>query len=208
MKIVFNLISVPRKDYNQNVYNSRKYYLDNNPSSFKYSKFNDEEKKRYILSTHWALSKVVCISGKILVNKQVQDFKMYSENESKLLSAFISEIINKNLNALWIHFNGLNNDVPLILRRAIKYNIDIKNDDFKNLIKFRKFPHYDCASILSNWSPDSYLELPDVCGEFNIECGSDYPGGYFSDVESEITKSSINRTNAICSLYNKMQQIF
>lgn len=205
-EIFFNIVTVPREYYDNNIYLNRKSYFEKN--SFFYSTLSEEEKKTYITSSHWALCKIICITGKISDGHNIQDFKMFSTNEFNLINAFV-EIINENKNSLWIHYNGLTFGVPLIIRRAIKYNLLITNNDFKNLVKFRTYPHYDCSSILGNWSIESILDFHSACKEFEIDFNNEpiiFNENNKDNNKDYITDFSIRKTKALYDLYNKMRK--
>lgn len=167
MRIVFDTEAIPQKDYNLKYYQNKRFQLDNR-SSYKYSLMNEEEKDNFVLSTSWVLSNVICICGKIIYDDKAESFKLYSDDEKKLLTVFIDDVINKNKNALFVTYNGLTYDVPLIMRACSKHDIKIKNENFTNLRRFSKFPHYDCCAILGNWGAEN-VDLDTACKYFGIK---------------------------------------
>ena len=67
----------------------------------------------------------------------------------------------------YVHFNGLNFDVPFLLIRAAVHGIAIKNRRFRDLRKFRYDPHVDLMQFLSQWGRQG-VSLEVACHSFGI----------------------------------------
>ena len=73
-----------------------------------------------------------------------------SIDELKILSPFI-KYVNTNAFEYFVHFNGINYDVPLIKYRSVIRNIPITNKKFNNLYKFTLDNHFDLKAAISNF---------------------------------------------------------
>jgi len=93
--------------------------------------------------------RVVCISIGYISNGSIILKSFFGHDEEAILNDFNDAI--RNFNGLFIHYNGLNFDVPFILQRLSHHYIPLSNLAFKNLRKFSEFPHYDLMQIYYNW---------------------------------------------------------
>jgi DNA polymerase elongation subunit (family B) len=118
-----------------------------------------------------AYSRMTCISTLYDVGDGIEhkyEF-MNKENEKGILSAFIEYITQWN--GRYIHFNGLDFDVPYILFKCAQYEID-PPQRFCNLIRFRTDPHYDIMQVLSAWGKFP-ISLAEAALSFNVPNSKD-----------------------------------
>lgn len=210
MRIVYDTETKPNDIIDNDYFLSKKYYYEKNPS-YNYSLMNEDEKDNFIKSISFVMNKVTCICGKIFINDIVEPFSLYSENEENLIKVFVEEIVNKyNKNFLWVTYNGLNFDNPLIMRKCAKYDIKIKNQDFTNLIKFRKFPHFDCCAILSGWG-NEIVSLEVASKFFNVanpKDGITNSKNILTSTPDDIKKYCMNDVDTTNSIYLKIKDVF
>lgn len=69
-------------------------------------------------------------------------------DERLMVKDFI-EFINKTKPDLYIHFNGKNFDVPLMIFKSLFYGFKITHKKFLNLYKFSNDNHYDLKDVVS-----------------------------------------------------------
>ena len=67
----------------------------------------------------------------------------------------------------FVHFNGLNFDVPYLIVRAVMHEIPVKNRRFKDQRRFRFDAHIDVMQFLTNWGRD-WVSLEVACHAFGI----------------------------------------
>ena len=86
----------------------------------------------YFASIHGDFGRIICISlGYIGEDNSIRLKSIYGEDESTILSDF-NNIIDKH-KGIYIHYNGLNFDIPFILQRMSHNHIIPKSNPFKNL---------------------------------------------------------------------------
>lgn len=67
----------------------------------------------------------------------------------------------------FVHYNGLNFDVPFIIIRALHHGIAIENRRFLNLARFRYDPHIDVMQFLSRWGREG-VSLEVACHSLGV----------------------------------------
>ena len=95
-------------------------------------------------------TQVVCI-GTLYVNavEEVKEKVFFSkDNEEEVINSFMTYI--SKFTGLFVHFNGLDFDVPILLAKSAIYGIQ-PPQRFCNTIRFRSDPHYDIMQIFTNW---------------------------------------------------------
>jgi len=70
--------------------------------------------------------------------------------------------------ATYVHYNGLNFDVPFILRRSMYWNVPVAVNAFLQVKKFSPKPHFDVKEWLSNWNNMNSITLELACDFFGI----------------------------------------
>lgn len=211
--VVFDSETIPKENLNEEYLKQRKYHLEKY-QSYKYSLMNEEEKDYYAKVTSHVLSQVVAICGKVYfpnnLKEPKQEFRIVDKNDEKnVISNFITNIVNHfdGLNVLWVHYNGLGFDCPLILRKAALHNIEVKNKSFKYLPKFQSFPHYDVCALLGNWG-NEVISLENACIEFGIESPktgiTNYSNIATSD-EKDIGDYCMKDVEAVYDLFTKVR---
>lgn len=113
---------------------------------------------RYFASIHGDFGKIVCLSmGYIHPAGKIKLKSLYGHDELQLLNDF-NEVI-RNINGIFIHYNGLNFDIPFILQRMAHHGIRLSNERFRNLARFRSEPHFDLMQQYYNWDMQKVLSL-------------------------------------------------
>jgi len=75
---------------------------------------------------------------------------IYGYDERTLLVEFWSTL-SKLTKTRFISFNGLNFDVPFILKRSLFHRVTPTNNDFMDLRRFSQWPHYDVKMMMGDW---------------------------------------------------------
>jgi len=112
----------------------------------------------YFASIHADFAKIICISlGYIAQNTEIQLKSLSGDNEIDLLTEF-NQIIEKH-QGIFIHYNGLNFDIPFIIQRMSYHGIIPKGRSFSNLRRFSSEPHFDLMMQYYNWDLSRALPL-------------------------------------------------
>lgn len=216
--IFFDVVTAPKvtgdtakeKEWLDKYFENKKYNFDKF-SSYKYNSLtSDLEKEIYIKRRSFLLSQIVSICGTIHTDTSgVIDFKIVDKvNEEEVVKTFINDVVNNYgiFETIWVHYNGLNFECPLIMRKAVHYNLPINNFNFCNLAKFRFTPHYDISAALSHWGGEN-VEFEVICQEFGIDYKeTDLDVWKMSD--EAIAECSVSRVQAYKTLYDKLRKVY
>ncbi len=88
----------------------------------------------------------------------------------------------------YVHYNGLNFDVPFLIIRSAQYGIEIRNRRFLNMARFRYDPHVDIMQFLSRWGREG-VSLDIACRGFGI------PSPKEGDVKGETVAAAFEAGN-------------
>jgi len=124
-----------------------------------------EKFKRLIMATNPFYGEIICI-GMHMTNGTMFDLKSLVGEESFILERFWK--ILKEFKGLFISFNGINFDIPFILKRSMKYQISSTNNDFLNLRRFSVRPHFDAKLVIGDWDKYAVGTLRLVCDHLEI----------------------------------------
>ena len=89
-------------------------------------------------------------------------------NEKDILTDFWN-ILEKFKKGTFVSFNGLSFDVPFILKRSMFHGIEPTNNNFLDLKRYSKWPHFDVKLILSDYDKYARGTLDLVCNFLNIK---------------------------------------
>ncbi len=95
--------------------------------------------------------------GYTLKGGKIKLKSFYGEDERKILAQF-NEII-ESFNGIYIHYNGLNFDVPTIIQRMAHHEMIPANRRFSILRRFSVEPHFDLMMQYYNWDWQKTLPL-------------------------------------------------
>lgn len=62
-----------------------------------------------------------------------------------------------------VTFNGLEFDIPFIIKRSMKHGILPTNNDLLDMKKFSRYPHFDVKMIMGNWDKFATGNLDLIC---------------------------------------------
>jgi predicted PolB exonuclease-like 3'-5' exonuclease len=112
----------------------------------------------YFASIHADFAKIICISlGYITEQKEILLKSLAGDDEVALLSEF-NQIIDKH-QGIYIHYNGLNFDLPFIIQRMSYYSMIPKGRSFSILRRYSTEPHFDLMMQYYNWDLTRALPL-------------------------------------------------
>jgi predicted PolB exonuclease-like 3'-5' exonuclease len=112
----------------------------------------------YFASTHGDFGKIICISlGYVSEDNQIHLKSLVGNDEATILRDF-NEMIDTH-QGIYIHYNGLNFDIPFILQRMAYCRIPPKGRSFVNLRRFSNDPHFDVMMAYYNWDYTKTLPL-------------------------------------------------
>ncbi len=101
-------------------------------------------------------------------NDDIKDKVIVEPSEQATLTSFFDIIDHSaSRDVRFVHYNGLNFDVPFLVVRAAHYGIAIKSRRFLNLARFRYDPHIDVMQFLSSWRWEG-VSLDLACNSFGI----------------------------------------
>lgn len=110
-----------------------------------------EDLKSLIMATSPFLGEIVCI-GMVKHTDTGSQQNYIIGTEKEILADFWDYI--KHFNGTFVSFNGVSFDAPFILKRSMFHKILPSNNNFMDLKKFQKYPHFDVKSVFNNF--DSY----------------------------------------------------
>ncbi len=110
----------------------------------------------YFAATHGDFGKIICISVGFIHGETIRLKSFFGEDEVAILKDF-NALLNKT--STFIHYNGLNFDVPFILQRMAHHRIPLSNPEFANLRRFATAPHFDVMMQYYNWDMSRVLPL-------------------------------------------------
>lgn len=95
--------------------------------------------------------------------------KIISETKEEATLRSFFETLNHaaSQDLRYVHYNGLNFDVPFLVIRAAVHGIAIQNPRFMNLRRFSYDPHIDVMQFLSRWGREG-VSLEMACHSFGI----------------------------------------
>lgn len=112
----------------------------------------------YFASIHGDFGKIICLSLAYITNQHTIQLKSFAgDNEKKILKAF-NEVVGEH-QGIYIHYNGLNFDIPFILQRMAHHHICPASSSFTNLRRFSTDPHFDVMMVYYNWDLQKALPL-------------------------------------------------
>jgi 3'-5' exonuclease len=112
----------------------------------------------YFASIHGDFGKIICISLAYIADDSSIHLKsLHGDDEQRILLDF-NDILEKH-QGVFIHYNGLNFDVPFILQRMAHHAIVPAGNRFGNLRRFSADPHFDVMMIYYNWDMSRVLPL-------------------------------------------------
>jgi hypothetical protein len=122
---------------------------------------------KYFASTHGDFGKIICISlGYIQDEEFIKLKSIYGHDEYSILEEF-NKIIN-GFTGVYIHYNGLNFDIPFILQRMAHHGVRPANNQFTILRRFSTEPHFDIMMWYYNWDMSKVLPLGVLAELHNI----------------------------------------
>lgn len=116
-------------------------------------------------ATNPYFGEIVCI-GVHRDNGFKSGSKAYIGKEFDILTNFWELL--KDFKGSYISFNGLDFDVPYIIKRSMYHNILPTNKNFLNLRRYYYFPHFDIKAMLGNWDKYSGGSLKLACNFLDI----------------------------------------
>ncbi|NIV71284.1 hypothetical protein GWN26_00860 [Candidatus Saccharibacteria bacterium] len=112
---------------------------------------------QYFASTHGDFGKIICISLGYITGEKIKLKSLFGHDEHKILTEF-NEIC-RTVTGVFIHYNGLNFDIPFILQRMAHHGIRLSNDRFSVLRRYSTDPHFDLMMIYYNWDMQRVMPL-------------------------------------------------
>jgi len=133
-----------------------------------------ENYKRLIMATNPIFGEIICIGLHRTTknsNHYLYDSKTLTLNtvgsEKQILTSFWK--ILEHFNGIFISFNGLDFDVPFIIKRSMKYNILPTNNSFLDRRRFSTKPHFDVKLVFGDWDKYAFGNLRLLSDYLGIE---------------------------------------
>ncbi len=118
---------------------------------------NPEFDYNYFASIHGDFGKIICISVGYIAGDETIHLKSFcGDDESHILNEFnnLAEGIR-----VFVHYNGLNFDIPFILQRMAHHGIRPAGSRLSNLRRYSSEPHLDVMMTYYNWDMQKVLPL-------------------------------------------------
>jgi len=138
------------------------------------------------------------------------DSKALIGKEKTILTSFWKVL--ESFKGVFISFNGLGFDLPFILKRSMMYGIKPTNNDFLDMKRFSRKPHFDVKLVMGDWDKYAFGTLRLMCDHFGVL--SPKEGDVKAEnVEEEFRKGNIDLIAEYCmkdveathELYEKLQ---
>jgi len=159
--------------------------------------WNDTEKEKFkklFMATNPFFGEIVCIGLYKTVNN-MHDSTSLIGSEKYILERFWN--ILKTFRGIYISFNGINFDVPFILKRSMAHSLKPTSNSFVDLKRFSTKPHFDVKLIFGDWDKYAVGTLRLVCEHLGIE--SPKEGVVKAEnVENEYKLGNINEIADYC----------
>jgi hypothetical protein len=118
---------------------------------------NPDYDYKYFASIHGDFGKIICISLGYIAGEKIKLKSLCDHDESRILEEF-NKII-QSVRGVFIHYNGLNFDIPFILQRMAYHRIRPSNERFSMLRRYSSDPHFDLMMQYYNWDFTRVLSL-------------------------------------------------
>lgn len=149
------------------------------------------------------LGQIVCIGLMAVEEKafgddasRIQKFALAGEDEEKILKDFW-DFLNQDMRFRYISYNGLDFDVPYIVRRSMKYGIRPTKDSFLYTKRYQRWPHFDAMKILADWDRGAQVSMALACETYGIPSPKD--GEIKADgVEEAFKQGKIKQISDYC----------
>jgi len=141
--------------------------------------------------------------------EQTYEF-MHRTDEKGILTSFIEYIAQWN--EKYVHYNGLDFDVPYIMFKCAQYGIDPPSS-FCNLTRFRTYPHYDIMQVLSAWGKFP-ISLAEAALTFGIHNSKEELGGLdtldflLQATDEQILKYNKEDVKTTYELFKKVYNVY
>ncbi len=134
------------------------------------------------------------------------------DNEEEVITNFINYI--SKFNGLFVHYNGLDFDVPILLMKCAQYGIE-PSRRFCTTIRFRTDPHYDLMQILTNWGKFG-IGLQEALIAFGIKDSKEVLKDKDIDIiefmktasDEEISEYCMEDVRSTYELFKKVYQVY
>jgi len=157
-----------------------------------------EKHRRLIMATNPFYGEIVCIG----LHRTTQNGSLFDstsiigEPDEKSILARFWKILEK-FKGVFISFNGLNFDVPFILKRSMKHGLTPTNNAFLDMRRFSRNPHFDVKLVVGDYDKYAFGTLRLMCDHFGIK--SPKEGVVKAEnVEEEFKKGNIKLIAEYC----------
>ena len=148
-----------------------------------------DEAERLVRSISPFLGRVAAIGLRLYhdTSQETKDKVIAEPTEKGTLQVFFETVNHPASQDLrFVHYNGLNFDVPFLMIRAALHELPIQNPRFMNLRRFSYDPHVDVMQYLSRWGREG-VSLHVACHSFGIPSPKD------GDVTGETVAEAVDR---------------
>lgn len=171
-----------------------------------------EKLKSQFMATSPYFGKIVCI-GMYWPTSNLKEALI--GDEQSILEKFWSRIDSAHFSGNFVSFNGLEFDMPYIVRRSILHGILPTNEGFLNTYRFQKVPHRDVYLLLSDFGRNFHINLDLACEIFDIpspkrgEVRAENVADYYEAGKIElIAEYCLKDIIATYLLYDKIRKYF
>jgi hypothetical protein len=158
---------------------------------------DDAQAQRLAQSTHSLTGRICCISAVAGTlsdgHRDPVSFTAASlEDEPAMLERFWDKISGFNCEPVWVTFNGKKFDVPFLLARSARHEIERTRDDLVDTYPYSFDPH---ADLYGAFQPCRYT-LEDMCTLLGVDPSkADFDG---SQVAEAVADGRIDEVAAYC----------
>lgn len=87
--------------------------------------------------------------------------------EKEILEKFWKNL--SSFNGLFVSFNGIAFDVPFIVKRSLYHKIKPTNNNFLDLKRFSRYPHFDVKAVFGDFDNYATGTLSQICEFLGVE---------------------------------------
>jgi|GEM_PF-1307814 len=132
--------------------------------------YTDEELKAVkslTMATNYFLGEIICIGLYKNDGYGNEGSIALVGPERTILERFWKNV--DGFNGLFVSFNGITFDVPFIVKRSLHYGILPTNNNFLDLKRFSRWPHFDVKQVFGDFDNYATGTLASICEYVSVE---------------------------------------
>lgn len=151
-----------------------------------------------VMATSPFLSEIIVIGLHMVKDGRSESIAIVNDSSEKSVLERFWEIVAKfPSNGLFVSFNGLEFDVPLIIKKSMLHRIPITNNKFLDQKRFSTAPHFDVRLVFGNHDKFAQGSLDLICEFLNVPSPKEGEVKA-SDIESAFNSGKLKEIAEYC----------